>query len=309
MSLRYNHRSKVSVISPKKNNRREIYNAGFTDHTLDYDETGDRNMVVRRVSGLQRPRVPSFGFSTKVLEEKISTLPLEICRIIMEALFEDIFGPRNVHPQKNGLGTSSFLILNAHLYRKYSRVYWSQNTWVVGSGPAEDAMRFMVLPPYHEPITEFSKQKPNEAALRIKRVEISFSKEDLRPQIVEEEGIKRDGLMDRTCLLDGVRTTPEHLTACLLQIWQDKFDRVAFLDLDYLVLDYRGAYSPSGAFLGLTAVHRFMRFYHRVPKNFKVMAPTRLLEDEIRNVFVELNRPPVKSLQSSQADGGNDCDA
>ena len=226
-----------------------------------------------------------------VLEEKVGTLPPEICKIIMDFLFEDLFGPRKVHPNGDLPLTRTFLSLDKQLYNRYSNVYWSQSTWVVGKGPANESMRFMTLAPYNTHTTEFSQQKPNDAALRIRRVEFYFSVEDLQqPHITVMDEIKVSQNVGGLELVQDYRSDSKTLTADLMQIWQDKFDRIAFLELDHLTLDFTRAYAPDGAFLGNVVVQRFLPFFFRMPAQLKILAPTQILEDEIRGVLEDLNK-------------------
>ena len=226
-----------------------------------------------------------------ILEEKVATLPPEICQIIMDFLFDDIFGPRRVHPDRDLPLTRTFLSLNKHLYLKYSDVYWSQNTWVIGKGPGNESMRFMTLAPYNTDTTDFSQQKPNEAALRIRRVELYFSLEDLQQPQTAVNGESTDFKnIEGLELLQNDNFDSKAMIADLMQIWQDKFDRIAFLDLDHLTLDFTRAYAPGGAFLGIVAVHRFLPFYVRMPAQLRILAPTQTCEKELRGVLQDLNR-------------------
>ncbi|KAL6717304.1 hypothetical protein ACLMJK_005219 [Lecanora helva] len=218
------------------------------------------------------------------LQQKVALLPPEISKMIMDALYKDIFGPKKLYPQKDRLSAKFFLALDRQMYKRWSNVYWSRNTWVIGQGSANDSMRFMTFPPYDSRVTEFSKQRPNDAAMSIRRVEICFCTEDLqclqpaeKCEIVAIES------------LDDIGSITKSLTADLIQIWQDKFDRIAFLDLDYLMLDFSKANAPDGAFLGATAVQRFLPFMFRMPAGFRIVAPTKALEDEIRRVFQKIN--------------------
>lgn len=245
----------------------------------------------------------STNFSLEGFLEMASTLPAEICKMVMDDLFESIFGPKMVHPQTDSSILQNFLALDKQLYYKYSKIYWSENTWVIGHGPADETMRFMTLAPYSNSIMEFSKQKPNEAAMNIKRVELSLSKKDLsRPQTVRVDEIKATRSLTDSELPQSYKTDHKSFASTLLQIWQDKFDRIAFLDLEHLTLDFTEAYAPDGAFLGVAAVRRFMRFFYRIPGHFKVVAATKELEVELRRIFEELNEPESVGARSTSGE-------
>ena len=231
-------------------------------------------------------------------QDKISKLPPEICQIIMNMLFEEIFGPRMIHSRNESSMMKRFLALNKQLYRQYSHVYWSQNTWVVGEGHTNISMKFMTVPPFDNSITEFSRQRPNEAGLRIRRLELRFSPKDLEAPylatIDRKKGPRLNGFWEQVeqCHMDA-----KTATSYLLQIWQDKFDRVAFLDLDRLTLDFRDAYAPDGVFLGVTLAQHLMRFVYRMPTEMVTMAPTKAYEEEIRTVLKELNKSGGKLVE------------
>ena len=224
-------------------------------------------------------------------QECMSRLPSEICTMIMDFTLKLIFGPGKIYTKINSPIhpiMKMFLALNRTLYHEYREVYWSKNTWVVDQGPANHSMRFMTMAPFSASTTEFSKQIPNEAALRIRRIELSCSTEDLQFSQMAQ------GKVVHSIDHDGVRqeneTNVKGSESDLMQIWQDKFDRIAFLKLDFLVLDFRMAHALDGNFLGASAAQRMMCFVYGIPKEFHIMAPSKPQEDEIRNIFLQMNR-------------------
>jgi len=234
----------------------------------------------------------------KTFQNKFLTMPPEICKIIMDMLFEDTFGPRDVHPNTDSPVTNMFLCLDKQLYRKYSQVYWSKNLWIVGVGAANESMRFMTMPPYDISTSEFSRQVPNNAALKIRRVELCFSKEDL-PRPLDQghttrlpsssDGAEHPESIHSFDTFDEYKRESKMIASALKQIWQDKFDRVAFLELEYFRLDVMQAYAPDGAFLGVEVVRRLLPFVYGMPEVFEVVAPTGVLEGEVRRGFGGVN--------------------
>lgn len=241
-----------------------------------------------------------FNPCFKDIQNRVRSLPSEIQRTIMDTLFEETFGPRNVHPQSDPSITNIFLSLNKKLYLKYSQIYWSKNTWIIGPGAANASMRFMTLPPYNLSTNEFSRQIPNNAALRIRRVVLRFSREDLspppHPRRITRHSTSASGADFGSDSIHSFEMLDEYRRECKLvaeelkQIWQDKFDRVAFLELEHLTLDVTQAYAPDGVFLGVDAVRRALPFVHGMPLEFVVLARTRALEREVRGVVGGVNR-------------------
>lgn len=247
------------------------------------------------------------------LQKHMMRIPAEICQTIMDIVFEEAFGPRTVRPHKDPSIMNVFLALDKELYRKFHQQYWTKNTWIVSKGPLNDTMRFMTEKPYNDATTEFSLQTPNKAALRIRCAELSFSIADT-PNPSESQQIAEQSLapyLTSTFLypsnalasrenqpsLSAQRdiARPERtqrydeIQQQLIQTWQDKFDRIAMLNLQHLTLDFTEAYDPSGQYLGVRLVPRLIPFAYGIPGDFKILAPNSWTEQQIREAFLHLN--------------------
>lgn len=247
-------------------------------------------------------------------QERMLHIPEEICQLIMDLLFEEAFGPRRVHPHKDPPIMNIFLALGKRFYRRLHEQYWSKNTWVVSKGPLNKTMRFMTEKPYNETTTEFSLQIPNKAALRIRFAEFSFSNTDtpnlsewqlLTSQIAatqtapsqispfsaqaprEAQSLQAAAQRDVASL--GRVQRCDEIKRQLIHTWQDKFDRIAMLNLRHLTLDFTEAYDPSGSYLGVYIVRRLIPFAHGMPSEFKIVAPNNWLERQTREAFLLLN--------------------
>ena len=246
------------------------------------------------------------------IQERMLHIPAEICQAIMDMVFEEAFGPRRVHPHKDPPIMNIFLALDQRLYRKFFEQYWTKNTWVVSKGPLNKTMRFMTEKPYNESTTEFSLQVPNKAALRIRYAELSFSNADT-PNLLEWQQLASQSAGPQVVLhqsapittqargVQGV-TNAQRDAACqvraqrcdeiqrqLIHTWQDKFDRIAMLNLRHLTLDFTEAYDPRGPYLGIHLVRRLIPFAHGMPGDFKILAPNNWLERQTREAFSVLN--------------------
>ena len=253
----------------------------------------------------------------KNLQERIMSIPAEICQMIMDMVFEEAFGPRRIHPHKDPPIMNVFLALDRAFYRKCHEQYWTKNTWIVSKGPLNKTMRFMTEKPYNESTTEFSLQTPNKAALQIRSVELSFSNADT-PDLLEWQQLAEESAAAPTPYMTpralgpttSTQSTNHHDAVHPLQVaqsslaraqrydairhqlihtWQDKFDRVAMLNLVHLTLDFTEAYDPVGRYLGVYLVRRLIPFAHGMPGEFQILAPDGWIERQIRDAFLVLN--------------------
>ena len=250
----------------------------------------------------------------KDFQERMLRIPAEICQMIMDMMFEEAFGPRRVHPHRDPSIMNIFLALDKHLYRKCYAQYWTKNTWVISKGPLNKTMRFMTEKPYNDTTTEFSLQTPNKAALRIQSVELSFSNADtldlsdwyyLNQHSVADPYISPSHFSHTIQAPNNEPQAPqisqrniarirraqrhEETQNELIHTWQDKFDRVAMLNLRHLTLDFTEAYDSEGLFLGVNLVRRLIPFAYGMPVNFQILAPDIWIEGQIRDAFLMLN--------------------
>lgn len=249
----------------------------------------------------------------KEFQEQMMRIPAEIVQAIMDLVFEEAFGPRRVFPHKDRPITNIFLALDREFYRSFHQQYWTQNTWVVSKGPLNKTMRFMTEEPYDETTTDFSLQTPNKAALQIRSVELSFSNADTPDlsewrQLAEQSatlyinpshfapfttGAPHRGqtlqIAERNTARMKRAQCYEDIQHQLIHTWQDKFDRIAMLNLRHLTLDFTEAYDPGGLHLGVYLVRRLIPFAHGIPADFKILAPDGWIERLIRDAFMVLN--------------------
>ena len=245
-------------------------------------------------------------------EERMLHIPAEICQMIMNMVFEEAFGPRKVHPHKDLPIMNIFLALDKKLYRNFFEQYWTKNTWVISKGPLQKTMRFMTEKPYNESTTEFSLQIPNKAALRIRFAELSFSNADTvnlsewqqlaiqsalplvvagpsNPTTTQARGVHSLQAAQREADCQVRAQRYDEIQRQLICTWQDKFDRIAMLNLRHLTLDFTEAFDPRGSYLGVQLVRRLIPFAHGMPDELKILAPTNWLERQTREAFLVLN--------------------
>ena len=241
-----------------------------------------------------------------ILYQQCLKLPSELCRMIMKMIFEDVFGPRKVFPhresQRDRAAGRIFLALDKDMYRRNFELYWSTNTWVIGDGPVSKTMRFMSK---GFPISrvEYSQQEPCPAALKIQSMELCFSFKDATDPADWDGVIDLEHgdpeVKDLLNCVDSERTKDflekhgEHFKSVALRQWQDKFDRVAVLNLRHLTLDMTKAMVPSdgpgGEYLGVKAVELLIPFVHGLPADFKILARTQEEEEQMRKIFKAKN--------------------
>ena len=228
-------------------------------------------------------------------QEQMKRTPAEICQVIMDMVFEEAFGPRAVHPHRDPPIMNIFLSLDRDLYCRYHEQYWIKNTWIISKGPLNKTMRFMTEKPYNETTTEFSLQTPNKAALQIRSVQLSFSNADT-PELPEWQQLARQSetpYIIPTRRQDAARLERaqryDEIQRQLIHTWEDKFDRIAMLNLRHLTLDFTEAYDPRGSYLGVYLVRRLIPFAHGIPADFKILVPDSWLEWQTGDAFSVLN--------------------
>lgn len=238
-----------------------------------------------------------------ILYQQCLKLPSELCMMIMNMIFEDAFGPRKVYPhqesQRDQEAGRIFLALNKEMYQQNFELYWSTSTWVIGAGPVSKTMRFMSK---GFPISrvEYSRQEPCRAALNIQSMELCFSYEDATDHadwdaLLQSDQGNPDTKDFQNCVWSKnsshfFRRYPEQFKAVALKQWQDKFDRVAVLNLRHLTLDMtKAVVPPAGEYLGLKAVELVIPFVHGLPADFKILARTQEEEEQMRKIFEAKN--------------------
>ena len=68
--------------------------------------------------------------------------------------------------------------------------------------------------------------------------------------------------------------------------WWQKFYAVAFLRLDYCILDFTEAYAPDGEYLGVQVARVLIPFCYGLPAECWIYAPTQDLADEIWDILI-----------------------
>ena len=297
--LNLDHSEDESRLNPSSNTKVGL---GLTAATKAFE-------AVTRHQISPNPTTHAISYhSWRRFQERVASLPPEICRIILDALLNEVFGSGVVYTHTDTSVTRTFLALNRQLYAKYKDVYWSQSRWIVGKGPANESMRFMTLPPFDNSTSEFSRQVPNQAALKIRHLELHLSKDDLsHPHTQHRLIVKSDGKRNRHQSIRNFQSLERFQSECkgfaseIMQVWQDKFDRVAFLNLHHLTLNFTHAFAPDGVFLGVDAVQRFMPFMYGMPPDLKIVAPSSKYEKEIRNVLENLNEAALQGQTRSES--------
>lgn len=144
--------------------------------------------------------------------------------------------------------------------------------WVIDDGPPAVS-------------TDLLYQMPTLQVWNILAVQLRFTLNDLsvegRPLtagVVPRAGQGLDEAMGRLSM-NG------NLVAELVKVWQAKYDQIAVLRLDSLILDMTEAFNPDGEFLGVDVARSLPRFIHGRPRNFMVLAPTEEWKDEIYRIL------------------------
>ncbi len=209
--------------------------------------------------------------------ELIHNLPPELFLQIQEEFFNSTFGPRAVHPYDELVSTRVFQALNKRLLAKYRRIFYSQNTWIIGQGDYDDAV-------------EFLDRIPPQLVRLIRKVKMAFKTHDFIHSSLNAYFDPSQGNTSNVLeILLGYRTQCICNSDQLMKNWIGKFWAVLFFRLESFVLDLSDAYAPDGTYLGLHIAWHMPRFAHGLPGSFTVGAPTRALAEEILNIFKRNN--------------------
>jgi hypothetical protein len=248
--------------------------------------------------------VETMGFSRpepvlRRLIRSIHDLPPEIFDMIEKECFRQALVPGRVFPDQmtNGDGlflfehkkheppnVEAFLALGQSAsLATYQQAYWTKNVWVIGLGHPQDTVKFL--------------DRMEDLSLRIKRVHISFSIDDVcgGSQFLQDsiESIQAENGDVEYANLQGLAlfaSQCDSITTELLKIWRWKFSAICWLDLTHLTLDLRDAYDPSDVYLANPYwLETLSRFQHGLPAIFTILARTPELVVEARDVFTTIN--------------------
>ena len=237
------------------------------------------------------------------LQQHIMALPHEIRDMIASSLWNIAFQPGKIfpshQPRYNGRFYSLgkfydppiprlFLALNKDLYPQMRTKYWSGNTWVIGYGHAEDTMGFLD----HVP-------DPETADLDIKlHLELRLSRDDLPgsselcPNFSDNDVLSRaqqnnNREPDILDILMLYRKRVRTLGYDLLWLYWGKMRLITKLkNLEELTLDFNEAFLPGYQFFK----RRWLpgpQFQHGNPSVFRIVAPSKALEEEIYSMYQE----------------------
>ena len=269
------------------------------------DRVDSRNPGVSGRPPTNQESMPPEGTENETewlgLQHRIKALPNELRDMIASSLWNIAFQPGKIFPKRqpryNGRFYSLgkfydppiprlFLALNKDLYPQMRTRYWSGNTWVIGYGHAEDTMGFLD----HVP-------DPESTGLDIKlHLELRLSRDDLPgsselcPNISNKDIMLRaqqDGNR-KPDMLDILVVYEERLRALifdLLWLYGCKMRLITKLkNLEELTLDFNEAFIP-----GYELFHqRWLpgpRFQHGNPSVFRVVAPSKALEEKLHSMY------------------------
>ncbi|CAF9939194.1 hypothetical protein IMSHALPRED_001244 [Imshaugia aleurites] len=225
--------------------------------------------------------------------QRIHDLPSELFLQIQEEFLNMTFGPRSVYPYNELRNSRVFEALNQRLLAKYQRIFFSENTWIMGQGYC---------------CVEFLDRMPQSKRQMIRKVEMAFTTQDYPETLrfyFEDTEQSRDRLRrrlafsleeDRGDVQNPLKVLRSYQTECLrgtremVSMWCERFEAVSFLNLDYFVLDLSDAYAPDGEYLGVYVARHLVPFTYGLPAGyFHIRAPTQALADEIWDILWWIN--------------------
>lgn len=168
--------------------------------------------------------------------------------------------------------------LNRPQYTEYRDMFYSQNVWVIESGPASYALQFFM-------------DLSEENLARIKRIELAFTIQDreCRKSLFLDIASGNAKFGSSIKRLHRARNRCDEEERLLVDIWWSKFSSISDLNLTHLTLDYHEAFNYYGEFIGVDFTNTLPRFQHGIPEHLEILAPSRFLVDSIMNIFTRNN--------------------
>ena len=214
------------------------------------------------------------------LRQRVHDLPPEVYRVIADCFFQACFGPRRVSPQYELFTSNVFEALNRELYDKYWNMFWSENTWVIGTEKADSTVKIL-------------SKIPAAVLHLVRKVELRYaflgieSRDSLAHYFFDENGKERHhNVLD---LMRCFQWESQRIWSRTMRLWFENLKIIVTLRLDDLVLDLSQAYAPDGEYVGVSAIAGSPRFRNGLPANLQVLAPTQILVDRIRAILERKN--------------------
>lgn len=229
--------------------------------------------------------------STALIRRTEAMLPQELCNHIWHSYLAKIFGPRRRLFELRSFDAPEQRLVSREFnaaYETYRPRFLEDNIWVFDG---ED---------FFDNLYDVFGTLEND--LGIRNAELVLSLRDAcfscLARIHEQmTPIGQDPVLWGQELLewDLLRIINRYRMHCgmvsreLMHAWHSRFNLLAQLPLEHLVLDMRETYSLDQHYLGVETARGFRDFAHGVPKVFKVLAPSQQLAEEIRNMMMAPN--------------------
>ena len=161
------------------------------------------------------------------LRQRVHDLPPEVYRMIADSFFQACFGPRRVSPQHELFAFNVFEALNRELYNKHWNIFWSENTWVIGTEKADSTVKIL-------------SNIPAAALHLVRKVGLRYtppgieSREPLVHYFFDENGKEQHhNVLD---LMRCFQRESERIWSRKIRLWFENLKIVVTLRLDDLVL-------------------------------------------------------------------------
>lgn len=236
-----------------------------------------------------------------MLQQRVNILPLELFDMIKVMTLDSAFIGDIFPCQKSGvvvkdacigedINLKALGLIDRHTRQQYAERVWAENLWVLSTGANDN---------YPNPLGCLS---PG-VRRKIKRVLLEFSSEDFQySNFVSDLSwhiFRRTKQPTDKWILFMEFDEKHNLAAAnraiaseLLQIWEERASDIIGLELDELILDFKGTWRPDGSFLGVKLAKGLRRFrwdstpWETRPWALKVEAPTAKLADTIHRILV-----------------------
>lgn len=217
--------------------------------------------------------------------QRVHTLPLETYQNIIEYVFQVTVGPKRIHPQSEQMNLHILESLDRKLYVQKRKIFWSENTWVLGEGSRCSPHGFLNM-------------IPKRAFNMIRKLELHLTLQNTDGLPMSLDHYFREERNDANPYdtSDILRCFKWETWARVVKqtnaAWKLSLSAIKRLRLEYLLFDFTKVYAPDNEYfiLRLARATSVLRFEHGLPDDFCIVAPTPDLDAENQGMYVRTNQ-------------------
>lgn len=233
--------------------------------------------------------------SKALIQKAKEMLPLETYRMLEKAYLAKFFAHKRRHLIPQNLEAPEQRLTNSvfnSAYEETRQTHVQGNTWVIDG---EDFLGNLYSVPGWSDDERTLRRVELVCSLRdvcqacLNKVHDELTPVGYEPVLWGQEQLEWDVLkvLDRHVYDCGI------VYRDIVKQWVTRFNMLATMPLEYMLLDFTQAHDLSGHFIGLEVAESFGDFKHDTPKELIVKAPTEELAIQIRAIIVKPEEPPA----------------